>query len=42
MARLNSVISTLGCEISVDYAVGPLFCVITSCKDTVKLFHAMV
>lgn len=42
MARLNSVISTIGCEISVDYAGGPLFCIIASCKGTVKLFYSMV
>ena len=42
MARLDSVISTIGCEVSVDYAVGPLFCIMASCKDTVKLLHAMV
>lgn len=42
MARLDSVISTIGCEISVDYAVSPLFCIFASCKDTVEMLHAMV
>ena len=42
MARLDSVISTIGCEISVGYAFIPLFCILALCKDTVEMLHAMV